>query len=83
LSAAVIAGDADAALAIAKRLNAGNVSIQDTCLTFYAGPAESDKFASSGLPGKRSGLQRYLRRQALLVNRGPVACLLDENMTAV
>jgi acyl-CoA reductase-like NAD-dependent aldehyde dehydrogenase len=82
LSAAVMAASEAEALTIARRLNAGNVSVQDAYLTFFAGPAESDKFASSGVPGKRSGLQRYLRREALLINSGKPACLLEQSMKA-
>jgi len=83
LSAAVMAGSEAEALTIARLLNAGNVSVQDAYLTFFAGPAESDKFASSGVPGKRSGLQRYLRREALLINSGKPACLLEQSMQSL
>jgi succinate-semialdehyde dehydrogenase / glutarate-semialdehyde dehydrogenase len=68
LSAAVIARTDAEATAIASRINAANVSVQDSFLTFAAAPAESDSFGASGLGGKRTGIQRYLKRQALLHN---------------
>jgi acyl-CoA reductase-like NAD-dependent aldehyde dehydrogenase len=83
LSAAVMAGAPEEARRIAERINAGNVSIQDAFLTFAAGPAEADSFGASGLGGKRSGIQRYLRRQALLINNARPACLLEEALRAV
>ena len=82
LSAAVLAGTEAEALKIARRVNAGNVSVQDAFLTFAAAPAESDSFACSGIGGKRSGVQRYLRRQALLINSVRPACLLEEGLKA-
>ncbi len=83
LSAAVLAGTEEEALRIARRVNAGNVSVQDAFLTFAAAPAEADAFACSGIGGKRSGIERYLRRQALLINSAKPACLLEENLRAV
>lgn len=82
LSAAVIGGDVDEARAIARRLNAGNISVQDACLTFAAGPGEADSFGVSGLGGKRSGIQRYIKRKALLVHRGAAACLTGPRAAA-
>ncbi|HEX4111834.1 MAG TPA: aldehyde dehydrogenase family protein [Stellaceae bacterium] len=77
LSAAVIAGTDAEATAIASRINAGNLSVQDSFLTFAAAPAESDSFGASGLGGKRSGIQRYLKRQALLHNTARPICLTE------
>jgi acyl-CoA reductase-like NAD-dependent aldehyde dehydrogenase len=82
LSAAVMGGSEEEALAVAARINAGNVSVQDAFLTFAAGPAESDSFGASGLGGKRSGIQRYLKRQALLVNSAKPVCLTREALAA-
>lgn len=76
LSAAVIGGDVDEARAIASRIDAGNISVQDACLTFVAAPAEADSFGVSGLGGKRTGIQRFLKRKALLINEGRAACLV-------
>lgn len=82
LSAGVIAGDAQEALSIARHLNAGNISVQDAFLTFAAAPAESDSFGASGIGGKRSGIQRYVRRQALLVNDTSPVCLTRSALAA-
>jgi acyl-CoA reductase-like NAD-dependent aldehyde dehydrogenase len=82
LSAGVIAGDAQEALSIARHLNAGNISVQDAFLTFAAAPAESDSFGVSGIGGKRSGIQRYVRRQALLVNDTSPVCLTRSALAA-
>lgn len=82
LSAAVMGGTEEEALAVARRIDAGNVSVQDAFLTFYAAPAESDSFRSSGVAGGRQDLSRYVRRQALLVNRGKPACMVDEALNA-
>lgn len=76
LSAAVIGGDVEEARAIARRINAGNISVQDACLTFVAAAAEADSFGVSGLGGKRSGVQRYLKRKALLINKAQPVCMV-------
>lgn len=77
LSAAVIGADVEEACDIARRINAGNISVQDACLTFFAAPAEADSFGVSGLGGKRSGIQRFLKRKALLINEGKAACMVN------
>lgn len=82
LSAAVIGGDVDEARSIARRLNAGNISVQDACLTFAAAPGEADSFGASGLGGKRSGIQRYTKRKALLIHTGVPACLTGPRLAA-
>ncbi|MEI9964496.1 MAG: aldehyde dehydrogenase family protein [Caulobacteraceae bacterium] len=82
LSAAVIAGTEAEARAIGERIDAGNVSIQDAFLTFAAGAVESDSFRMSGLGGKRSGVQRYLKRQGLLINTADPADLLEDGLKA-
>ena len=77
LSAAVI-GDEDHALSVARRLHAGAVSINDAGLTAQVGDVEKDSFGVSGVGRSRmgpSGLLRFLRRQALLVQTGPAAPL--------
>jgi acyl-CoA reductase-like NAD-dependent aldehyde dehydrogenase len=80
LSAAVLAGSEEEARAIAVRLNAGNISVQDAFLTFAAGAAEADSFGFSGLGGKRSGIQRYLKRKALLINSAVPVCLTQQGL---
>lgn len=82
LSAAVIAGDEAEARRIGEQINAGNVSLQDCFLTFAAGPAEADSFGASGLGMKRSGIQRYLKRQALLTNTVDPADLVQSGLRA-
>ena len=83
LSAAVIAGDETEARAIADRIEAGVVSVQDTFLTFAGfGVAEWESFKFSGMGG-RSGIPSYLRKQAILINTAEPACLLNEELKAV
>jgi aldehyde dehydrogenase (NAD+) len=75
LSAAVFAADEDAALAVARRLDVGAVSINDAGLTAFVQDGEKQPFGLSGLGASRTGaasLRRFVRRQAFLVNRGPV-----------
>ncbi|WP_199435254.1 aldehyde dehydrogenase family protein [Qaidamihabitans albus] len=76
LSAAVIAGDAEEAERIARRVDAGAISIQDTSLTItIMGDVEKTSFKRSGMGGSRMGpnaLLRFLRRKALIRRTGPV-----------
>ena len=77
LSAAVL-GHPERAMAIARRLRAGAVSVNDAGLTAQVGDVEKDAFGVSGLGRSRmgpSGLLRFLRRQALLVQMGAPASL--------
>ncbi len=71
LSAAVMAGSDAEAIAIAERIDAGAVSINDAGLTTVFRDAEKNSFKLSGIGGSRmgpSGLTRFLRRKALIVN---------------
>jgi succinate-semialdehyde dehydrogenase / glutarate-semialdehyde dehydrogenase len=71
LSAAVIGHDAEA---VAVRLNAGAVSINDGALTSMVWETEKSSFGSSGLGPSRmgdSGILRFFRRQALIKQSGP------------
>jgi acyl-CoA reductase-like NAD-dependent aldehyde dehydrogenase len=73
LSAAVLAGSAAEAEAVAVRLTAGAVSINDGALTAMVWDAEKSSFGASGLGPSRmgpAGLTRFFRRQALLVQTG-------------
>ena len=73
LSAAVLSSDRERALRVAKRLRAGAVSIGDGALTSMVWDAEKSSFGLSGLGPSRmgqSGLTRFLRRQALLIQTG-------------
>jgi acyl-CoA reductase-like NAD-dependent aldehyde dehydrogenase len=70
LSAAVIAGSLDEARAIAVRLDAGAVSLQDAGLTLaIMRDAEKTSFNRSGLGGSRMGpnaIKRFFRIKALI-----------------
>lgn len=69
LSAAVVAATADEAEAIAVRIEAGAVSINDGSLTSMVWDAENSSFKLSGMGPSRmgeSGLLRYFRKQALI-----------------
>jgi aldehyde dehydrogenase (NAD+) len=71
LSAAVLAGTTDEAMAVAGRLEAGAVSINDAALTAIIRDGEKHSVKASGLGGSRMGpasLRRFLRRQAMLIN---------------
>jgi len=83
LSAAVIAGTVEEARRIADRIDAGVVSVQDTFLTFAGyGAAEWESFKFSGLGG-RGGMLAFVKKQAVLINSAPPACLLTESLKAV
>jgi succinate-semialdehyde dehydrogenase/glutarate-semialdehyde dehydrogenase len=83
LTASVIAGDADEAMAIGRRINAGGIFLQDTFLTFAKlGTFGSDSFGWSGYGSPRIGpesLRRFLRRKSLLTQTGPVADIQDDH----
>ena len=72
LSAAVLGAEADAG-AVARRLHVGAVSINDGGLTTEVFDAEKNAFNLSGLGASRmgpSGLLRFLRKKALLIQHG-------------
>jgi acyl-CoA reductase-like NAD-dependent aldehyde dehydrogenase len=83
LSAAVI-GPRDDAEAVALKLNAGAVSINDAALTSLFYEAEKHAFGESGLGGSRmgaAGFHRFLRRKALIENTGkptPLAAFAED-----
>lgn len=84
LSAAVIAGTLEEAEAIAVRIEAGAVSLNDGSLTGVMHEAEKNSFKCSGLGGSRmgaAGLTRFFRRKALLRQTGRPATigLFDES----
>ena len=71
LSAAVFAGESEEAIDVARRINAGAVSINDASLTAIVYDAEKNSFNLSGMGGSRMGpaaLRRFGRRQAFLVS---------------
>jgi acyl-CoA reductase-like NAD-dependent aldehyde dehydrogenase len=86
LSAAVI-GAEDEARTLAARLDVGAVSINDGGLTTEAFDAEKNSFRLSGLGPSRmgaSGILRFLRKRAVLIQRGAAKELaaFDESRAA-
>ncbi len=76
LSAAVFAGEEQEALAVARQLNAGAISINDAGLTALIYEGEKNSFKYSGLGSSRMGsaaLMRFLRKKAFLVKTNSVA----------
>jgi len=78
LSAAVIAGTLAEAEAIARRIEAGAVSLNDGSLTSVMHEAEKHSFKCSGLGGSRmgaAGLTRFFRRKAIIRQTGQPATI--------
>jgi acyl-CoA reductase-like NAD-dependent aldehyde dehydrogenase len=79
LSGAVFAGTLDEARAVAERVNAGGMSLNDACLTRETYEAEKHSFGFSGTGGSRhgdAGLLRFYRKKALLMQTGAPAKLV-------
>jgi acyl-CoA reductase-like NAD-dependent aldehyde dehydrogenase len=73
LSAAVMAGTVAEAAAVAVRLDAGAVSLNDGALTALVSDAEKSSFGLSGLGPSRAGsagLLRFVRRRVLYAQEG-------------
>lgn len=74
LSAAVFAGSEEEATGVARRIDAGAVSVNDAALTrAILQDAEKNSFKCSGMGGSRMGpasLLRFLRKKALIVQHG-------------
>lgn len=73
LSASVIGGDVAGARAVAERVNAGGLSINDCGLTFQTYEPEKTSFNMSGLGGSRMGpgsIYRFMRKKALIMQHG-------------
>jgi len=83
LTASVLAGSEEEALAIGRRINAGAVFLQDTFLTFgKMRTIGTHSFGFSGLGGSRTGpesILRFVRRKALMTQHGPVADIQDDH----
>lgn len=76
LSAAVFAASEQDARAVAVRLEAGAVSVNDASLTALVHEGEKNSFKQSGLGGSRMGkasIARFVRRRAQLINRSTAA----------
>lgn len=82
LTASVIAGTEDEALAIAERIDAGAVFVQDTFLTFgKMRTIGTNSFGYSGIGGARTGpdsIMRFIRRKALMTNHGEPADIQND-----
>ncbi|MCF6274340.1 MAG: aldehyde dehydrogenase family protein [Robiginitomaculum sp.] len=75
LSASVFAADADAAIAVGRRIEAGGISINDAALTALMYEAEKNSFKLSGLGASRMGapgLTRFFRKQSFMTNTANV-----------
>lgn len=88
LTASVIAGTEEEAVAIAERVNAGSVFVQDTFLTFAKlRKLGTNSFGCSGVGGgSRTGpesILRFMRRKGILINQGPPASILDDKPSDV
>ncbi len=75
LSAAVFADSEAEAIAVAKYINAGAISINDAGLTALIHEAEKNAFKFSGMGGSRMGLaamKRFMRKKAFLIKKEPI-----------
>lgn len=71
LSAAVFGPDLDTARRVARRIDAGAVSVNDAGLTAFVHDGEKNSFGDSGLGQSRMGasaVRRFVRSQTLIVN---------------
>ncbi len=76
LSAAVFSADEARALAIANRLHAGAISINDAALTAVIHEGEKNAFRFSGMGESRMGaasLRRFLRQKIFLIKKDATA----------
>jgi acyl-CoA reductase-like NAD-dependent aldehyde dehydrogenase len=84
LSAAVFGATVAECEAVAERLEAGAISINDAALTAQFHEAGKQSFRYSGLGPSRMGIDgytRFMRRQAIIVNEGaplPLAAFREE-----
>ncbi len=81
LSAAVFAGSDDEGRAVAARINAGAVSVNDAALTAMIHEFEHDSFGYSGLGRSRAGASaytRFTREQSVMTNIESKALLAGE-----
>src|SRR5579883_2010366 len=70
LSAAVFAGSEQEALAVARQIDAGAISINDAALTAIMYEGEKNSFKFSGMGGSRMGpsaIKRFIRKKAFLI----------------
>jgi succinate-semialdehyde dehydrogenase/glutarate-semialdehyde dehydrogenase len=72
LSAAVFSQDTDQAIAVARKINAGAVGINDAAVTVDVQDASHDVFGYSGMGQSRmgsTGITRFTREKALIIRR--------------
>ena len=70
LSAAVFACSQAEVIALASRIDAGAISINDAALTAFIHEREKNSFTFSGMGGSRMGppaLKRFMRKKAFLI----------------
>ena len=75
LSAAVFAASEAEAIAVAKQLHVGAISINDAGLTALIHEAEKNSFKFSGMGGSRMGaaaLNRFMRKKGFLIKKEPI-----------
>lgn len=75
LSGAVFAGSEAEALAVARQLNVGAISINDAALTAMMHEGEKNAFNFSGMGASRMGaaaLKRFTRKQAFLIKTNSI-----------
>lgn len=75
LSAAVFAGSTEEAIALARHIDAGALSINDAGLTALIHEGEKNAFKFSGMGGSRMGaaaLKRFMRKKAFLIKTASV-----------
>ena len=78
LSGAVFTADREEGEAVASRIRAGAVSINDASLTVMVNDVEKNSFCLSGMGGSRmgdAGFTRFFRKQAILYQSAPAASL--------
>lgn len=66
----MFAGSVEEATAVARRIHAGGISINDASLTSVMHEGAKNSFRQSGMGGSRMGpeaLTRFLRKKALIV----------------
>jgi len=76
LSGAVFAGSEQEAIALARHLDAGAISINDAALTAIMHEGEKNSFKFSGLGGSRMGvasIKRFMRKKAFLIKTQPIS----------
>ena len=87
LSAAVFAGSREEGEAVAERIHAGGVSVNDASLTAFVHDVEKNAFCLSGMGGSRmgdAGLTRFFRKQSIMFQSAPAApiAMLEEAQCA-